>query len=151
MTLIKFKPNVTRELLRDSMVPSNVMNLFDSFFNETAGKFERNVFFTPRTDIVENAKSFDVHVSLPGLKKEDVNIEIEGDMLIINGERKLHNENKDDKYHMVESFYGKFSRSFNLPENVDKNAIDASLTDGILTLSIPKVEVKENKTTISIK
>lgn len=151
MTLIKFKPHATRELLRDSMVPSNVLNLFDSFFNETAGKFERNVFFTPRTDIVENAKSFDVHVSLPGLKKEDVNIEIDGDMLIISGERKLRNENKDDKFHMVESFYGKFSRSFHFPENVDRNAIEASLTDGILTLSIPKTEVKENKTTIAIK
>jgi HSP20 family protein len=52
---------------------------------------------------------------------------------------------------MVESFYGKFSRSFNLPENVDKENIDAELVDGILKLSIPKIEVKENTTTITIK
>lgn len=151
MTLIKFKPASTRELLRDSMIPSNMMNLFDSLFNESAAKFERNVFFTPRTDVVETAKSFDVNLSLPGLKKEDIKIDVDGDMLTISGERKMRNESNEDKYHMVESFYGKFSRSFNLPENIDKQNIDAELTDGILKLSIPKIEVKENKTTIAIK
>lgn len=133
------------------MIPSNMMNVFDSLFNDTAAKFERNVFFSPRTDVVENAKSFDVHVSLPGLKKEGVKIDVEGDMLTISGERKLKNETIEEKFHMVESFYGKFSRSFNLPENVDKENIDAELVDGILKLSIPKIEVKENTTTITIK
>lgn len=151
MTLIKFKPTVTRELLRDSMIPGHMMNLFDSFFNETASKFERNVFFTPRTDVVETAQSFEVHVSLPGVQKNDVQIEVEGDMLTISGERKMNNEHKSDKYHMVESFYGKFSRSFNLPENVDKQHVEASLNDGILRLTLPKVEVKDQKTAITIK
>lgn len=151
MTLLKFRPGHTRELLRDSMMPNHMMNLFDSFFNENAGKFERNVFFTPRTDIVETAKSFDVQVSLPGLKKDEIKIDVNGDMLTISGERKLNNENKEDKYHMVESFYGKFTRSFTLPENVDKQNIQAELTDGILNLSIPKVEVKDNKTSVIIK
>jgi HSP20 family protein len=151
MTLLKFRPSHTRELLRDSMMPNHMMNLFDSFFNESAGKFERNVFFTPRTDIVENTKSFDIQVSLPGLKKDEIKIDVNGDMLTISGERKMNNESKEDKYHMVESFYGKFSRSFNLPENVDKQNIQAELTDGVLNLSIPKVEVKENKTSVTIK
>jgi HSP20 family protein len=151
MTLIKFRPHQTRELLRDSMIPNHMMNMFDNFFNESAGKFERNVFFTPRTDVIESAKSFDVHVSLPGLKKDDIKIDVNGDMLTISGERKMNNENKEDKYHMVESFYGKFSRSFNLPENVDKQNIQAEFTDGILALQIPKVEVKEQKTSITIK
>ena len=133
------------------MIPNHMMNIFDSFFNEAAGKFERNVFFTPRTDIVETGKSFEVQVSLPGLNKDEIKIDIEGDMLTISGERKMSNDNKDEKYHMVESFYGKFSRSFNLPDNIDKQGIDASFTNGILTLSIPKVEVKESKTSISIK
>jgi HSP20 family protein len=119
--------------------------------NETAGKFERNVYFTPRTDVVENTKSFEFQVSLPGLKKDEIKIEVDGDVLTISGERKLNNENKDEKRHIVESFYGKFSRSFNLPENVDKQNIDAAFADGILTLSILKTEVKESKTHISIK
>lgn len=151
MTLIKFKPVHTRELLRDSMIPNHMMHMFDSFFNEAAGKPERNGSFRPRTDIVENAQSYDLHISLPGLKKEDIKIDVNGDLLTISGERKLHNDNKEDKYHMVESFYGKFSRSFTLLENVDKQNIQAELLDGVLNLSIPKVEVKENKTTVSIK
>jgi HSP20 family protein len=151
MTLIRFKPSTTRELLRDSMIPNHMMNLFDSMLNETAGKFERNVYFTPRTDVVENTKSFEFQVSLPGLKKDEIKIEVDGDVLTISGERKLNNENKDEKRHIVESFYGKFSRSFNLPENVDKQNIDAAFADGILTLSILKTEVKESKTHISIK
>lgn len=151
MTLIKFKPTSTRELLRDSMIPATVMSMFDNFFNENAAKFERNVFFTPRVDVAEHAKSFEVHMTLPGMKKEEIGIEVEGEVLTISGERKLKNEGNEAKYHMVESFYGKFSRSFTLPENVDKSAISAELTDGILKIEIPKTEVKDNKATITIK
>lgn len=147
--MIRFKTN--RELLRDSMIPNHMMSMFDSLLNESAGKFERNVFFTPRTDVVENEKSFQLMVSLPGMKKEDIQIGIEGDVLTISGERKLNSDTKSEKIHMVESYYGKFSRSFNLPEHVDKQKIDASFTDGILHLSLPKTEVKDLKTTVTIK
>ena len=149
MTLIKFRPN--RELLRDSVIPSEMMNLFDNFFNESLGKFERNVFFTPRVDVVEKEKQFEVHVSLPGLKKEEVKIDIDGDRLTISGERKFNNENKEDKYHMVENYYGSFSRTFTLPEHVDKANMVAELTDGILKIEIPKTKAKESKTSIAIK
>ena len=149
MTLIKFKPS--RELLRDSVIPSQMMNLFDNFFNDSVGKFERNVFFTPRVDLVETEKQFEIHVSLPGLKKEEVKIDMDADMLTISGERKFNNENKEDKFHLVENFYGSFSRSFTLPENVDKTNINAELANGILTLQLPKTEVKEHKTSIKIK
>jgi HSP20 family protein len=151
MTLIKFKPASAREMLRDSMFPTQMMSLIDSMFNETAGKFERNVFFTPRVDVAETEKAFEVHVALPGLKKEDIKIEVEGDVLTISGERKMNSENKDTKYHVVESYYGKFSRSFTLPENANKTEISAAYNDGVLVLNVPKTEVNDNKTTISIK
>lgn len=151
MTLIKFKPNAARELLRDSIVPGHFFNVFDSMLNEQVGKFERNVFFTPRTDVMENAEIFEIQMTLPGLKKDEIKIELEGDVLTINGERKLKNDSKEAKYHVVESFYGKFTRSFTLPENVNKEKVDATLEEGILRLSIPKMEVKENKASISIK
>jgi len=149
MTLIKFKPN--RELLRDSVIPSEMMNMFDNFFNDTVGKFERNVFFTPRVDVVERNDKFEIHVALPGLKKEEVKAEIDGDRLTISGERKFVNENKEDKYHMVENFYGNFSRSFTLPENTDKSKMTASLTDGMLQISIPKTVIKDKKTSLEIQ
>ena len=58
---------------------------------------------------------------------------------------------KDEKFHMVENFYGKFSRSFTLLENVDASKIGASFEDGILNVNIPKAEVKQNKTSVVIK
>jgi len=98
----------------------------------------------------QTEKSFVVHVALPGIKKEEIAIEIEKSVLSISGERKMKNENKEDKFHMVENFYGKFSRSFTLPENVDASKIAASYTDGILLVEIPKAEVKQNKTNVVI-
>lgn len=151
MTLIKLKPTSSRELLRDSMISSNLMNVFDSFFNETAGKFEHNVFFTPRTDILESNAAYELHLSLPGVRKEDVQIEMDGDRLLIAGERKVNAERHEEKYHLVESFYGKFSRSFVLPDHAQKEAIEATMVDGILNVKVPKNEAKPSKTAISIK
>ena len=151
MTLIKFKPTSAREMLRDSIFPSQMMSMIESMFNESAGKFERHVFFTPRVDVTENAKAFELHVSLPGMKKEEIAIDIEGDVLTLSGERKLKTEDSSSKYHVVESYYGKFSRSFTLPENTVKSDIAATYTDGVLLVVVPKSEMKDNKTTISVK
>lgn len=149
MTLIKFNP--AKEFFRERMMPSEINSLFDSFFNDGLGKFERNVFFTPRVDVLEKENQFEVHVALPGLKKEEINVDVEQNVLTISGERKLKNESKEDKYHMVENFYGKFSRAFTLPENVDATKIDAQFTDGILALALPKAEKKQNTTKVVIK
>lgn len=149
MTLVKFNP--ARELFRDNYWPKEANTLFESFFNDNLGKFERNVFFTPRVDVKETDKQFEIHVALPGLKKEEIAIEVVKQVLTISGERKLKNENKEDKFHMVENFYGKFSRSFSLPENVDASHIQASYIDGMLLVEIPKAEVKQNKTNVVIK
>jgi HSP20 family protein len=149
MTLIKFNP--AKEFFRERMMPTEINSLFDSIFNEGMAKFERNVFFTPRVDVIEKENQFLVHVALPGLKKEEINIDLAKNVMTISGERKLKNENKEDKYHMVENFYGKFSRSFTLPENVDSTKIDAQFEDGILNVSIPKAEVKQNNTKVVIK
>jgi HSP20 family protein len=149
MTLIKFNP--AKEFFKERMMPTEINSLFDSFFNEGIAKFERNVFFTPRVDVIEKEANFLVHVALPGLKKDEINIDLVKNVMTISGERKLKNENKEDKYHMVENFYGKFSRSFTLPENVDATKIDAQFEDGILNVSIPKAEVKQNTTKVVIK
>ncbi|MCG9881781.1 MAG: hypothetical protein MH472_14390, partial [Bacteroidia bacterium] len=72
MTLIKMNP--AREFFKERMMPNEVNSLFESFFNDGLGKFERNVFFTPRVDVLEKQTQFEVHLALPGLKKEDINI-----------------------------------------------------------------------------
>jgi HSP20 family protein len=150
MTLIKFKPG--RTYFRDSMMPSQMLSsMFENFFNEGLNKFEQNVFFTPRADVIEHDKSFELQLSLPGLKKEEINLEVNGDVLTISGERKIKHEQKESKYHSVESYYGSFSRSFTLPETANKQAIEAEFTDGILKIAIPKAEAATSKSSISIK
>jgi len=86
MTLVRLKPG--REFLKDSMIPQNMMRAIDDMFNESLGKFERSVHFSPRTDVVEKDNRFELHINLPGTKKEDVKIEVDADVLIISGERK---------------------------------------------------------------
>lgn len=149
MTLATFKNN--RDLLRDAIFPTEFNSLVDSIFNDGLSKFERNVFFKPRVDLKETEKDFQLHVALPGMKKNEIQIDIEGNVLTISGERKLNTESKDVKFHMVESYYGKFSRSFTLPETINKEAIEANLADGILTVVLPKTEPKKHKTSIAIK
>jgi HSP20 family protein len=71
--------------------------------------------------------------------------------MTISGERKLKNEDKDDKFHMVENFYGKFSRSFTLPENIDITKIEGTFEDGMLRIVLPKAELKQHTTKVTIK
>jgi HSP20 family protein len=149
MTLIKFNP--AKEFFRERMMPTEINSLFDSIFNDGLSKFERNVFFTPRVDVIENETQFSVHLALPGMKKDEITIDLEKNLMTVSGERKLKNENKEEKYHMVENFYGKFSRSFTLPENIDQTKIDAQFTDGMLAIALPKMEVKQNNTKVVIK
>ncbi|MFO7576243.1 MAG: Hsp20/alpha crystallin family protein [Pelovirga sp.] len=101
--------------------------------------------WTPRVDISETDKSFCIKAEVPGVKREDVKISIEDRVLNIRGESRQEKEDKDEKMHRIERFYGSFSRSFTLPENIDISKIDASFKDGVLTLDLPKTAEKKPK------
>ena len=103
--------------------------------------------FTPAMDIVESAKEYLVKGELPGIKKEDVKVEVANGVLTIAGERKFEKEEKDAKYHRIERSYGSFTRSFVLPEDVVGEKIAAEFKDGIVTVHLPKTEIKKVKTT----
>src|SRR5262249_45354707 len=96
--------------------------------------------FKPAVDIYEGKDAIVVKAELPGVKVEDVSIHVENDVLTLSGERKLEKVQSNDQegWHRVESTYGAFTRSFQLPKNVDAGAIDASMNDGVLTLKLPK-------------
>jgi HSP20 family protein len=129
--------------------PAVFGNLFDDLMNESfSGGAQMD--FSPRVDVAETEKSYEIMVHLPGVKKDEVNIELENDMLTISGERKFENEKKEKNFHSVESYYGKFSRSFRLPETVNAEKIDARQVDGILTITLPKDEKKVGKKLIKI-
>lgn len=112
------------------------------FQREMSRSFEPNGWM-PAVDIFEDKESIQVRAEIPGVKNEDVKIDVENNILTLRGDRKLENEDKKDGYHRIERFYGSFTRQFMLPRTVDAEHIDAQLKDGVLTVRIPKkAEVK---------
>ena len=105
---------------------------------------------TPQVDIAETDKHFEFEVALPGLKKEDIQIDFQEGRLTIAGERKFSDEMKDKNYHTLETRYGTFSRSFMLPDNVAPDAIEASFENGLLQIVVPKDEKKVMKHQLAI-
>lgn len=127
--------------------PTNdFMKLFDEFFDETFDITSRKC---PAHDVIENDDEFIVKMELAGVKKEDINIETEDGTLTIETERK---RDETLKYKRKEMYIGKYKRSFILPDNVSTEEIKADLSDGILTVVIPKtVEEPKKKKQIEIK
>lgn len=140
MTLIKYKPN--------DYVPGTFGGFFDRFFNDE--RFTGNR-YSPTVDVAETNKEFEIQFHIPGMKKDDININVDNDRLTVSGERKFENEKKEKNFHSVESHYGTFSRSFYLPDAVNAEKIDASYKDGILTVIVPKDDKKAAQRTITIK
>ena len=101
--------------------------------------------FEPAVNTREGEFAYHVELDLPGMKKEDISVDVKDNTVTISGERKTQEEVNEEDYYRVESRYGKFSRSFSLPENVDEENIHAQSQDGVLELVIPKLEKKENK------
>ena len=90
-----------------------------------------------RTDVTDTGDAYKLEAELPGFKKEDIKIDVENDCLTISAERKLDNEDKKPNFVKRERFYGSFSRSFDV-SGINVEGIEASYTDGILCLTMPK-------------
>jgi HSP20 family protein len=101
--------------------------------------------FIPVVNTREGEFAYHVELDLPGIKKEDIEITTEDNVLTISGERKLKEEAKEEDYYKVESLYGKFSRSFTLPEKIDVENIHAESSDGVLEVIIPKLKEEDTK------
>jgi HSP20 family protein len=101
--------------------------------------------WSPSVDIKETESDITVKADLPGLNKEDIDISIDNDMLVIKGERKLEKEEKDKDYIRMERSYGSFYRSFTIGVPVKEDEIKASYKNGILEITVPKAEVKKAK------
>lgn len=140
MALTNYTPNRVED--RD-LFPKRFSDVLDEFFNDVVSR--RRDRFVPGIDVSETADQFEVTVELPGMKKEDININLENNQLTVSGERKFKNEEKNKKYHRVESQYGEFTRSFMLPDNIDEESIEARYEDGLLHITIDKDEEKVSK------
>jgi HSP20 family protein len=108
--------------------------------------------WAPAMDVFEKEDRFVVKAELPGMKEEDIDVAVVGDMLTIRGERKAESEVKEDDYYCCERSYGSFSRSIAVPSNVDAKKVEASYEDGVLEVTLPKIpEVKPRKIAVSAK
>jgi len=96
--------------------------------------------FTPSVRISEDKDNFYLNIEMPGIPKEDVKISLENDVLSVSGTKKAQNKTEDTNLIMNEIYYGEFCRSFNLSNDIKKDAIDAEFKDGLLHITLPKVE-----------
>ncbi len=111
----------------------------------TTAESDSRVDWSPRVDISETDKEFLIKAEIPEVDKNDVKITIDDGMVTLRGERKQESEQKDRTFHRVERYYGSFSRSFSLPDNIDAATAAATFKDGVLSLRIPKREVEKPK------
>jgi HSP20 family protein len=145
MSLVRYNSLV------NDFVPNSFSSLIDRFFNDSVARSGGSSYsFVPRVDILEDEKAFEVHVAVPGMNKEDFKLDLNDSYLTVSGERKFTKERKENNIQSLETQFGAFSRSFNLPENVDVNKISAKYNNGILEITIPKDDKKALKTSIKV-
>ncbi len=107
--------------------------------------------WTPSVDILEKDGNLILRAELPGIDEKAIELKLDGNVLTLRGEKKLEKDEKKGSYHRVESFYGSFSRSFSLPETVDREKIKADFKNGVLTVTIPlKPETKPREIPVSV-
>jgi HSP20 family protein len=107
------------------------------------GQTLARVDFAPSVNISETDKAYMIRADLPEMKKEDVKVSCEKGVLSIEGERRQQKTEDNERFHRVESSYGRFIRRFTLPQDADEGAIEATYKDGGLTLRIPKSATKQ--------
>jgi HSP20 family protein len=127
--------------------------LFEDFFEDLPffSYREDRSHWNPAVDILEKDGNLVLRAELPGMTEKQIELKVEGDALILKGERKMESEDKKENYHRIESYHGSFTRTFRLPETVDTHKISADYKDGILTVTLPqKPEVKPREIPVSV-
>jgi HSP20 family protein len=141
MSLIRWEPFGDVDTLFRRLVHSTLTNAP----RLTVGDDGRKIDWAPTADISESDKEYVIRAELPAVKKEDVQVTYDSGTITIKGERKQQKDEKTEKFHRVESFYGSFERGFTLPDNANADAIRCESKDGILTIHIPKAETSKQK------
>jgi HSP20 family protein len=141
MTLVSWNP--VREF--DDLF-GRYNRLFNGLVPATAeAGADESVQWRPAANIVENDKEYLIKAELPEVEKKDVEVTVHEGVISIRGQRRYERSHESEKQHRVETFYGSFARSFNLPANVDASRIFAESKDGVLKVHLPKIEVQKPK------
>jgi HSP20 family protein len=145
MRIVRYNP------VENDFMPTSFSQLVDRFFSESTGRSGGSVYsFVPKADVVENEGSFEIHLAVPGMSKEDFKIDLKENHLSVSGERKFAEQKDEKHFRSIETQYGAFNREFVLPDNVDAEKVEAKYSDGILQLVVPKNEKKRLKTSIKV-
>lgn len=132
-------------ILRYNPADDSFDDLFRGFFMRPV-RFEGAQDVQTKLDVSEDSKAYTVHAEIPGVKKEDINVTIDGGQVAISAEVKKTKEVKEgEKVIRSERYYGKVSRSFALAQDVDESAAEAKYSDGVLTLTLPKLTTARSK------
>jgi HSP20 family protein len=121
----------------------NLARRFDRAFTPAPGRRDEEMnlgAWLPPADIAEDKDRIVLTAELPGFRRDQIEIQMEGGVLTLRGERRFEDESNGKNFHRVERSYGQFVRSFTLPDNVDREHIEASFSDGLLHISMPKRE-----------
>lgn len=125
---------------------ANPVNWLEQFFSDVDRNWRAQVSsFHPAVDISEDKDAFVLRAELPGVAKENINVEVKNNRLVLSGKKEAVDLGEDGQSHHVESRLGAFSRSFELPRNVKADAIEAAFKDGVLTLRVPKADEAKPK------
>jgi HSP20 family protein len=148
MAIIRWEP--AREL---QTIQQEMNRLFGTFFDGEGVTAENGLArrWIPPMDLVEDDDSFILRADLPGVREDDVNVELEDNVLTVSGERRAEHEERKEGYRRVERASGRFSRSLTLQEGVDAERVEARFEHGVLEVRIPKPEQrKPRKVAISV-
>ena len=134
-SLIRFSPSTEmRRLQRE------IDRVFDGYWPNAENGGETTTTWTPRVDVAETSDAYIVHLDVPGVAKDDIEINYHEGTLSISGERKMEEQKDEESFVRMERTYGRFFRSFSLPKTVKSENIAASCEDGVLKVTVPKAE-----------
>ena len=142
MNLVRLNPWREMDTFSD-----RVNRLFGGTFSPAVWHSEESELrnWRPVVDIFDHDEKIVIKAELPGVDKNDIHIDVKDGVLTLSGERSYENEVKEENYHLKERAWGKFHRSFALPEGMDHDKISADYKDGVLKMEIPKPEEKKPK------
>jgi HSP20 family protein len=144
----KYLPAERRGALETPQRTRSVFDLIDDLWRspfetslaQTMGQMEY-----PALNISEDEKNITVEAELPGMDSKDIDISLQNNMLVLQGEKRFEEEKKEGSYHRIERSYGSFSRTIPLSSTVDEDKVKASFKNGVLTVTLPKQEVARGK------
>jgi len=140
MSLVRYK---TDQALTPWSALRNLDKELDRVFGRSLAGGQRD--WVPSVDVEETYDAYELQAELPGMKREDIKLEVVDDVVTIKGERKQESESDGKGYHRVERRYGLFERSFRIPDGFEHDKVKADYQDGVLHVSLPKCETAKPK------